>query len=112
MYNPWGVVHEQHNFGNGNKGYTPIRIWWKKAALRPWVVSLRLRLPLFPARTHADCSSNYKMEESPTKPEERPNGEAGRPQHASPSPKTRTRPKTIVAARSSKPDKNSQARAI
>ena len=75
-------------------------------------VSLWLRLPLFPACTHADCSSNYKMEESPAKPEERPNGEAGRPQDASPSPKTRTRPKTIVAVRSSKPDKNSQAWAI
>ena len=48
------------------------------------LVSLRLLLPLFPARTHADCSSNYKMEESPAKPEERPNGEAGRPQDASP----------------------------
>ena len=43
---------------------------------------------LFPACTHADCSSNYKMEESPAKPEERPIGEAGRPQDASPSPKT------------------------
>ena len=42
-------------------------------------VSLRLLLPLFPACTHADCSSNYKMEESPAEPEERPNGEAGRP---------------------------------
>ena len=68
--------------------------------------------PFFLACTHADCSSNYKMEELPAKPEERPNGEAGRPQDASPSPKTRTRPKAIVAARSSKPDKNSQARAI
>ena len=34
-----GLVHE-HNFGNGStQGYTSIRIWWKKAALRPWVVA-------------------------------------------------------------------------
>jgi len=52
------------------------------------------------------------MEESPTKPEERPDGEAGRPQDASPSPKTRTKLKTIVAVRSSQPEKNSQARDI
>ena len=48
------------------------------------MVSLRLRLLLFAACTHADCSSNYEMEESPAKPEERPNGEACRPQDASP----------------------------
>ena len=48
------------------------------------LVSLRLLLPLFPACTHADCSSNYKMEESPAEPEERSNGEAGRPPDASP----------------------------
>ena len=45
------------------------------------------------------------MEESPAEPEERPNGEAGRPPDASPSPKARTKPKTIVAVRSSKPEK-------
>ena len=68
-------------------------------------VSLWLRLPLFPACTHADCSSNYKMGGAPAKPEEHPNGEAGRPQDANPSPKARTKPKTIFAVRSSKPEK-------
>ena len=33
-----GLVHE-HNFGHENKGYTPIKIWLKKAALRPLVVA-------------------------------------------------------------------------
>ena len=33
-----GLVHE-HNFGNGLKGYTSIRMWFKKTTLRPWVVA-------------------------------------------------------------------------
>ena len=52
-------------------------------------------LPLFPACTHADCSENYEMEESSGEAGRAPNRRSRPAPDASPSPKPRTKPKTI-----------------
>ena len=52
-------------------------------------------LPLFPARTHADCSRNYEMEEIFGEAGRAPNRRSRSVPDASPSPKPRTKPKTI-----------------
>ena len=52
-------------------------------------------LPLFPACTHADCRRNYEMEESSGEAGRAPNRRSRPAPDASPSPKPRTKPKTI-----------------
>ena len=35
----FGLVHDEHNLVTRRARCASIRIWWKKAALRPWVVA-------------------------------------------------------------------------